>query len=119
MRSLRSDRERDAWEDILTNAEAALDFVRNMSFEAFSADLRTNYAVVRCLEIVSEASRRLTPDAKARHPQIPWRGVADAGNIYRHGYHSVALDIVWKTVHDELPEIIAVCRSELDAPSVS
>ncbi|MFC5557358.1 HepT-like ribonuclease domain-containing protein [Methylobacterium iners] len=114
---MRSDRELDAWEDILTNGEAALDFVRGMTFGTFAADLRTIYAVVRCLEIVSEASRRLAPEAKARHPQIPRRDVADAGNLYRHGYHRVALDIVWKTVHDELPKIIAVCRTELDAPS--
>jgi uncharacterized protein with HEPN domain len=119
MPSLPSERERDAWEDILANAESALHFTAGMTFVAFTADLRTNYAVVRCLEIVSEASRRLPTEAKARHPHIPWRDIADAGNVYRHGYHRVALDIVWKTVQDQLPEIVAVCRAELDTPSAS
>lgn len=90
-----------------------------MTFETFTADQRTNYAVVRCLKIVSEARRRLSPDAQARHPHVPCRDMADAGNFYRHSYHRVALDIVWKTVHDQLPEIVAVCRTELDTPSAS
>ena len=61
---------------------------------------------MRCLEIISEASRRLSAAAKARHPQVPWRQIAGAGNVYRHGYDSVTLDIVWLTVHDELPVLV-------------
>ncbi|GJE16153.1 HepT-like ribonuclease domain-containing protein [Methylobacterium marchantiae] len=116
MPSLSSERERDACEDIVENAEAALDFTAGMTFAAFEADQRTNYAVVRCLEIISEASRRLGAETKARHPQIPWRDIADAGNFYRHAYHRLALDNVWKTVHDQLTEIIEACRTELSRP---
>jgi len=117
MPSLSSEREQDACEDILLNAEAALRFTAGMTFPDFEADQKTHYAVVRCLEIISEASRRLGPDAKARHPSIPWRDIADAGNLYRHAYHRVALDIVWKTVHDQLTPLIAVCRFELGGPA--
>jgi uncharacterized protein with HEPN domain len=42
------------------------------------------YAVIRSLEIISEASRRLSDELKARHPGIPWREMAAAGNFYRH-----------------------------------
>ena len=87
-----------------------------MTCEAFTADQRTNYAVVRCIEIMSEASRRFGPELRARHPHIPWQDIADTGNFYRHAYHRVALDIVWRTVHEPLTEIVAVCRAELDAP---
>ncbi|HEY0524017.1 MAG TPA: HepT-like ribonuclease domain-containing protein [Stellaceae bacterium] len=55
-----------------------------MAYDRFVADLRTVYAVTRCLEIISEALRRLPDDLKARHPQIPWRDIAGAGNVYRH-----------------------------------
>ncbi|WP_409564228.1 DUF86 domain-containing protein [Methylobacterium sp. J-068] len=54
--------------------------------------------------------------ARARHPGIPWRNVADAGNFYRHADHRVALDIVWKTVHDHLKPSIAACHAELSRP---
>jgi uncharacterized protein with HEPN domain len=45
---------------------------------------------------------------------VPWRLIAGAGNVYRHGYDSVTLDIVWLTVHDELPVLVAACRAEVD-----
>lgn len=111
-----SERERDACIDILDNARAARGFIDGLTFEAFTADQRTNYAVVRCIEIISEASRRFGPELRARHPHIPWQDIADTGNFYRHAYHRVALDIVWRTVHEPLTEIVAVCRAELDAP---
>ena len=69
--------------------------------------------MTRCLEIVSEASRRLSPELKARHPDIPWRSVAGSGNVYRHNYENVAQQIVWRTVHEALPSLRALATSEL------
>lgn len=87
-----------------------------MTFAAFEADRRTNYALVRCLEIIPEASRRLGAEARGRRPHIPPHAMADAGNVYRHSYHRLALDIVWQTVQDQWTEIIEVCRVELSRP---
>jgi uncharacterized protein with HEPN domain len=61
------------------------------------------YAVTRCLEIISEASRRLPDELKARHPAIAWRDMAAAGNIYRHEYEDVAARRVWLTLTMSLP----------------
>ncbi|MEL6062511.1 MULTISPECIES: HepT-like ribonuclease domain-containing protein [unclassified Methylobacterium] len=108
-----SERERTACADIIANAERAARFVAGFTLETFGADERTHFAVVRCLEIVSEASRRLSAETKARYPDVPWRQIADAGNVYRHSYHRVTLDIVWLTVHHELPVLVAACRAEL------
>jgi uncharacterized protein with HEPN domain len=114
---MRSERGRRALVDIRDNAALTLSFVSGMAFETFEADRRTLYAVVRCLEIVSEASRRLDPAVMDRHPQIPWRQVADAGNVYRHAYDNVSPRMIWLTVHDRMQEIIAVCDAELGLPS--
>jgi len=70
-------------------------FVAGMSYDAFTDDARSVYAVTRCLEIISEASRRLPDALKARHPSIEWREMAAAGNIYRHEYEDVAARLVW------------------------
>ncbi len=110
-----SERDIETWDDILSNGRAAQNFVRGLTFAAFADDQRTNYAVVRCLEIVSEASRRLSADTKARHPDVQWREIADAGNFYRHSYHRVTLDIVWGTVHEKLPILVAAAEAELEA----
>jgi len=60
-----------------------------ITFEAFQADRKTFYAVTRALEIISEAARRLPGELRARHPELPWRAIMGAGNIYRHNYDNV------------------------------
>lgn len=59
----------------------AIQFLQGLSFDAFRDDTRTVYAVTRCLEIISEASRRLPSEMKARYPSIPWKDMAGAGNV--------------------------------------
>ena len=76
--------------------------------------MRTVFAVIRCLEIVSEASRRLPDELKARHPSIPWRDIAGAGNVYRHDYEDVAAKLVWDTVQVALPALQAVIAQEIE-----
>ncbi len=83
-----------ALRDILHHVDLAVNFVAGFERAAFLNDTRTVYAVVRCLEIISEASRRLPDDLKARHPSIAWRQMAGAGNIYRHDYEDVAAQYV-------------------------
>jgi uncharacterized protein with HEPN domain len=78
-------------DDIHHHIVLAQTFTLGMSYDALRNDLRTSYAVTRCLEIISEASRRLPDELKARHPSIQWRDMAAAGNIYRHEYEDVAV----------------------------
>ena len=71
--------------------------------------------MTRCLEIISEASRRLPDALKARHPSIAWQDIAGARNIYRHDYEDVAAQQVWDTVQIDLPPLRAVIEQELAA----
>jgi uncharacterized protein with HEPN domain len=100
--------------DILHHIDLAEHFVTGFDDKAFLADVRTVYAVTRCLEIISEASRRLPADLKARHPSIPWKDMAGAGSIYRHDYEDVAAQYVWDTVRVALPPLRVVIESEID-----
>ena len=77
----------------------------NMTFDGFMADRTLRYAVERSIEIVSEASRRISDEAKAAMPEIPWRAIAGVGNILRHAYPSVAPRIVWDVVTIDLPAL--------------
>ncbi len=77
------------------------------------SDLMPLYAAIRCLEIISEASRRLSDELKARHPQMPWREMAAAGNFYRHSYEDVLPQRVSRTVHDDLPPLRRLIVREL------
>jgi uncharacterized protein with HEPN domain len=108
-----SDRARGALLDIRENILLAQEFLGSLTPENFAADTRTRYAVVRCLEIVSEASRNVDPAILARHPGIAWREIAAAGNVYRHAYRSVRDDLVWSTVRIALPELLSVVEAAL------
>ena len=84
-----------------------------MSAEEFEADRKTFYAITRCLEIVSEACRRLDPALRARHPLLPWRAIMGVGNVYRHDYDNVAEAFVWRTVRHNLEALPAAVESEI------
>ena len=58
-------------------------FTQGKTLADYEASLITRRAVERCIEIVSEAARHLPPEMKATRPEIPWRNVADVGNVFR------------------------------------
>ena len=82
--------------------------------ETFAEDRKTYYAVTRCLEIISEASRRLPEDVLARGSAIPWREIRAAGNVYRHQYDSVLETNVFRTARDNLPPLRQFIERELE-----
>jgi uncharacterized protein with HEPN domain len=101
--------------DIAHHIDLAAGFAAGFDYETFRADPRTVYAVTRCLEIISEAARRLPDDLKTRHPSIAWKDMAGAGNIYRHDYEDVAAQHVWDAVQIDLPPLRAEIERELAA----
>lgn len=98
---------------ILDNVERATELTRDREFAEFAADWTRQYAALRCLEIISEASRSLSDDQKARQTHVPWQRVADAGNAYRHGYDNLDPRQVWQTLKEDLPILEAAVRAEL------
>jgi uncharacterized protein with HEPN domain len=106
-----------ALKDMEHHIHLAQEFLAGSDLQQFSTDLRANYAVTRCLEIISEASRRLPDDLKAQYPAIPWRAIAGAGNVYRHDYEHVESWIIWNTVTSELPPLLEVVQTEIKVRS--
>lgn len=94
------------------NIALARRFVSGLAYDAFAEDQRTQYAVTRCLEIVSEASRRLPDDLKAKYPEVPWDRIAGAGNVYRHDYEDVLPGILWNTILHHLDPLEEAVRKE-------
>jgi uncharacterized protein with HEPN domain len=87
---------------------------RNISLQEFETDWQRQWLVERGIEIISEASRHLTDEMKARHPEIPWQKVAAIGNVLRHNYEKIAAPVIWKLAQTDLPALEKVCRVELD-----
>ena len=92
-------------------------FVAGIEYAAFKNDNLRLYAVTRCLELISEASRRLPGSVKARHPSLPWQKMAAAGNIYRHQYEDGAAQAVRRTFGHDLLLLLSVVEQELSSSS--
>jgi uncharacterized protein with HEPN domain len=71
-----------------------LNIVGTASVQEIAADKSRRYAAERCIEIISEASRRIPARWKHEHPDIPWQQIAGIGNIMRHDYEDVNLEII-------------------------
>jgi uncharacterized protein with HEPN domain len=103
----------------LTDIVEAIALIRRdmagITLDAFTPDIRKRWLIERGVEIVSEASRHLPDEVKARHPHIPWRKVAGIGNVLRHNYEDIAAPVMWALVRDDLPPLEKACREELAA----
>ena len=95
----------DYVEDILDAMSKAEILLEGFTFEQFEVDFRTNFAVVRALEIVGEATKRLPDSLRQKYPDIPWRGMAGMRDRIIHAYDTVDLEIVWDVVKKDIPEI--------------
>jgi uncharacterized protein with HEPN domain len=96
---------RDFLEDILRYMRYAENFVKGYSFEEFAEDEKTIIALVKCIEVVGEASKRIPEEVRREYPAVPWRDMAGIRDRLVHGYFSVDRGIIWKTATEEFPEI--------------
>ena len=107
----------DYLRDILDSIEKAQRFTRGMDLERFRSDDKTVFAVVRALEIIGEATKRIPEDVRERHPDLPWREMTGLRDKLIHDYFGVNLDVVWKTATVDLPSLQAGVAAVLEAES--
>lgn len=101
---------RDYLGHILEAIERIQRYVSNMKKADYLASQIVQDAVIRNFKVIGEASRniqRAYPVFAAEHPEIPLAVANDMRNALAHGYFKVDLDIVWETIHSELPPLQA------------
>ena len=101
-------------EDMLEAIDRIESYVDGMNADTFAADTRTQDAVIRNLEILGEASKRIPFAIVQRHPQLPWSRIGDMRNILVHEYHSVAPEIILDAARHDLPPLVAPLRLLLE-----
>jgi uncharacterized protein with HEPN domain len=95
----------DFVEDILDGMEKAEILLEGVSYSQFDADFRINFAVVRALEIIGEAAKRIPEEIRQEYIDIPWKGMAGMRDRIIHGYDNVDHQIVWDVVKRDIPQI--------------
>ena len=93
-------------QDILDAAGLAMSYVNGRSLESFRTDTLCQDAVIRRMEIIGEAARRVSDATRSGHPEIPWAMMTAMRNLLIHDYDDVDMDIVWDTVHQDLPDLV-------------
>lgn len=95
----------DHLEDILKEIDRVEFFVLGFDREMFLTETKTQYAVVRCLEIIGEATKRIPADLRSKHDNIPWKQMAGMRDKLSHDYFGVDYSVVWETITNELPPL--------------
>ena len=98
-------RDKDRLEHILDAIEKAHEFTENVSFDEYKTNTMLKYAVVKCVEIVGEASYKLTKEFCEQHPIIEWNKIIAMRHILVHGYYQTEDRIIWNTVKKYLPPL--------------
>lgn len=100
--------------DILESADAITDYVKDLNFESFTKDRKTRMAVIKEFEIIGEAVSKLPKDLKKKYKKIRWQDIKDFRNILTHEYFGVDLEIVWKVIKEDLPELINTIKKIIE-----
>ncbi|MHB8763140.1 MAG: HepT-like ribonuclease domain-containing protein [Deferrisomatales bacterium] len=103
--------------DILARCDRLLAYTSEMDFASFSADPKTFDAVTRNLQIIGEAVRRISPETRAAHPEVPWRKIAGLRDLVIHEYFGIDEEIVWDAAKNHIPRLRERVQAILDGDS--
>ena len=95
----------DYVEDIIEAIDKIETFIEDLTYPKFLEDHKTSFAVVRALEIIGEATKKIFAEVRNQYPDIPWRSMADMRDKLSHQYFGVNLEVVWKTSKEDLPQL--------------
>ena len=95
----------DYLRDMAEYADKACRLVEGLDYATFAGDEKTHLAVIRCLEVIGEAAKKVPTAFRKRHPAVPWAEAAGIRDILVHDYFGVNLEVVWNTVLRDLPSL--------------
>jgi uncharacterized protein with HEPN domain len=99
--------------DILQAIEAVFELTAGLNEAQFCRDTRTVKAVLYDFAVIGEAARHVPLEVQQSWPRLPWREMGDLRNVVIHEYFGVDLEILWETIHQDLPPLVPLLREML------
>ncbi len=96
------------------HGKEAMELAEGRSRTDLDVDRLFELAMVRLLEVLGEASRRVPDEVRARYPQVPWRQTTDLRNVLIHDYDTVDFDALWRIIQEHLPPLVPQLQAIID-----
>jgi len=98
---------------MLDAAREAVNFAQNSRREDLDGDRKLTLALVKDVEIIGEAAYQVAEDARLNLPEIAWDDIVGMRHRLVHAYFDINLDILWKTVQEDLPPLVQILSAAL------
>ena len=92
--------------DIDRAGQLVVEFSQGMSREGLELDIQKRSAILYQIQIVGEATKRLSREFREQHPELPWDDMAGMRDIIVHQYDRLNFDLIWRAIQQSIPEML-------------
>lgn len=112
-------RDNESLIDIERAVRRILRYIDNVSRDELEMNDEKVSAILYQIAVIGEATKRLSPEFRQQHPEIPWRDIAGMRDVLIHKYDQVDFDVIWDVVQNKLPELLTLLEPILPSPENS
>lgn len=111
-------RDNESLVDIETATRRILRYASGVDRPTLETNDEKVSAILYQITIIGEATKRLSPEIRQQHPEIPWRDIAGMRDVIVHEYDQIDLDVVWDVIQNRLPELLTLLQPLLPSDSL-
>jgi len=99
-------RDQESIIDIIESIKLILHYVEGVNQESLAANYEKQDAILRRITIIGESTKRLSPEFRQKHSDIPWKKIAGMRDVITHDYDEIDLTEIWTVVTENIPELL-------------